>query len=159
MDLNATIKPGVGVGEVNLLDNISVLRKSILNHVEVHEPGANSFGPWEISFVFPDWNLFSYESSINIYSSIYNGLIIMIELTGNYKGSVNGISIGASVRELLSVYPTLTFDDEILEVPDLDLQFEIDSNEDFNSINDVLDNKITSITIHCKHHMYATYKT
>ncbi|MCR5890965.1 hypothetical protein LRS06_24895 [Hymenobacter sp. J193] len=116
------------------------------------EPNSLRQGAWEMAAVFPDWVRFSYQDTIHIYSLLYTGLIVQIEVTGAYQGKVRGIGIGSTVRDVQRAFPEVTFDNEIVYIVDLDLHFAIDADYDFNSLAEVADNRVTAIRLCASQH-------
>lgn len=147
LDLIASIEPLIGVGPLKLLDNVFTVRQLLLDSLTLIEPNSLHQGDWKMGAVFPDWTRFSYQNMVHIYSLIYTGLIVRIEVTGSYQGKVRGIGIGSTVREVLAVFATASFDEDLVEVVDLNLAFTIDAADGFEDLADVYDNRVTSIII------------
>lgn len=147
LDLDAPLEPLIGLGPFKLLDNVFAVRRLMLDSLFVIEPNSLHQGEWEMEAVFPDWVRFSYQDSIHIYSLLYTGLIVQIEVTGAYQGKVRGVGIGSTVRDVQRAFPEASFDDEIVYVIHLDLHFVIDADYDFNSLTEVADNRVTAIRL------------
>jgi hypothetical protein len=147
LDLAAPIEPLIGVGPLKLLDNVFTIRQLMLNSLTEIVGNSSHQGQWELGVVFPDWNRFSYQNTVHIYSLIYTGLIVRIELTGAYQGKVQGIGIGSTVSQVLAAFATASFDEDLIEVVDLGLAFTIDATDGFDDLADVVDNRVTSIKI------------
>jgi hypothetical protein len=147
LDIAAAIEPQIGVGPLKLLDNVFTVRQLMLNSLSEIVPHSPRQGEWEMGVAFPDWNRFSYQNTIHIYSLIYTGLIVRIEVTGAYQGKVWGIGIGSTVRDVRAAFATASFDEDLVEVVDLDLAFTIDAAAGFEDLAEVADNRVTSISI------------
>ncbi|MFC6225847.1 hypothetical protein ACFP2F_21560 [Hymenobacter artigasi] len=119
----------------------------MLDSLPLIEPNSLRQGAWEMEAVFPDWIRFTYRDTFHIYSLIYTGLIVRIEVTGAYQGTVRGIGIGSTVRDVQTAFPTVSFDEDVLEVIDLDLAFTIDAADGFADLDEVADNRVISIRI------------
>lgn len=152
LDLATPLDPLIGLGPLKLLDNVFTVRRLMLNSVSMIEGNALRQGGWEMAAVFPDWVRLSYQDTIHVYSLIYTGLIVRIEVTGAYQGTVRGISIGSTVRDVQQAFPTLTFDEELVSVVELDLHFVIDAGYDFNSLDEVADYRVTAIRLCASQH-------
>ncbi len=150
-DLSAPIEPLVGVGPFKLLDNVFSVRRLMLGRFAGTMPDILRQGGWEMALDIPDYIRYSYRDTVHIYSWIYTGLIVQIEVTGAYQGTVQGIGIGSTVRDVQRAFPEVTFDDAIVYVIDLDLHFFIDTDYDFNSLSEVADNRVTAIRIGANH--------
>jgi hypothetical protein len=140
------------VGPVKLLDNVFTVRRLMLDSLSLIEPGSLRQGAWEMAAVFSDWVRFSYQDTVHVYALVFTGLIVQIEVTGAYRGTVRGIGIGSPVRDVQRAFPALTFDEDVLEVVDLDLRFAIDAADGFNDLADVADNRVTAISLCASQH-------
>lgn len=152
LDLAAPIEPLIGVGPFKLRDNVFTVRRLMLDSLTQIEPDSLRQGEWEMQVVFPDWNRFSYQDTVHIYALIYTGLIVRIEVTGRYQGTVRGIGIGSTVRDVQTAFPAVTFDEDLVEVVDLDLAFTINAADGFADLDEVADNRVTSIRISASEH-------
>lgn len=143
------IEPSVGIGPIKLLSNVFDLRKLILKDVELVCPSMNHCGDWDCRFAFPDWVVFRYRNALEVVSNIYTGLIVRINLFQGYKGQLwSAIGIGSLVRDLVSLRPNLSFDENILTTEDdFSIQFEIDSDDVIYDLAEVMDNRIVKIAI------------
>lgn len=147
LDLSAPLLPTIGVGPIKLGENVFLVRQLMLEELDVIELGANKQGDWEGMYVFSDWNKFSYQDALHIYSSVFTGEIVEIVVTGAYTGTVHGIGIGSCVAEILQTFATVEFDDELVLVTALGVHFEIDAPADFNSLREVAHHKVVSISL------------
>ena len=152
LDLAAPLEPLIGVGPLKLLDKVFTVRRLMLDSLPITWGSSPRQGPWEMGVLFPDWNRFSYQDTIHIYSLIYTGLIVEIKVTGAYLGKVRGIGIGSTVRDVQQAFPTVSFDEDIVLVTELDLQFTIDAADGFNDLAEVADNRVTSISVCASQH-------
>lgn len=151
-ELTAPIEPLTGVGPFKLRDNVFSVRRFIFARSSGTVANTLRQGGWEMALDLPDHIRYSYRNSVHIYAWIYTGLIVCIEVTGAYQGTVRGIGIGSTVRAIQAAFPTATFDDDRVEVIDLDLTFAIDAADGFEDLTAVADNRVTAIRINAKEH-------
>lgn len=147
LSLEGEITPLVGYGTLKLLDNICVLRPTLLEDEQQYTQGTRVAPEWVVRYCFPDWNCFAFQNSILLYTSIYDGRILGMEFTADFTGQVNGIGLGNSAAEIRHVFAGLTFDENKLEVTELGLLFGLDNDEEIEDIESILHQQVTSIII------------
>jgi hypothetical protein len=149
INLNAPIIPNLGAGDMELLTSTILLRNKIVNSLEFIDYGSNKQGDWIFEYDFPNNVNMTYRDSISFKANILSGLIVSMDVFGNYKGLfLDKIVIGSTVKQLLEINLNWVFDENYIYVDnDLSLIFEIDTLYDINSFEEVMDFKVTKIMI------------
>ena len=131
-----------GLDEVKLLDEIFKIRTAII-YDWVNWKASTASGS-------PDFIVFTYKNCIEFIANIHVGLIVSIRFINAYKGKLfNKVAIGDMVKQLLTINPDIVFDEHVIAWDDsFEIEFEIDNDsETIPSLEEVLDNKITTITV------------
>ena len=131
-----------GLDEVKLLDEVFKIRTAIIY----------DWGNWKVSTAnsSPDFIVFTYKNCIEFIVNIHVGLIVSLRFSNAYEGKLfNKVAIGDMVKQLLTVNPDIVFDEHVIAWDDsFEVEFEIDNDsETIPSLEEVLDNKITTITV------------
>jgi hypothetical protein len=106
--VNFKIKPGIGIGDIYLKQNVADIIDKYANYQAYYVDKI-----LKVRAVYPDVFIYRFIDSVELYIDIKTSLLVRINMTNGFKGKYKDIiGIGDKILKLKEIEKNLSYDDD-----------------------------------------------